>query len=72
MSARIMKLYTSQGLTPPVGKGEHTYAFHKRATDIMVNNRSMPRSEAYAIAMKQLGRNKSVKRSHWDMSRKYK
>lgn len=66
MSARIMRLYTRRGVPKPEGKGEHTYAFHNQATAMMA--KGVPRSEAYATAMKHLGRDKAVKRSHWDPS----
>ena len=61
---RINKRYTDVGLEPPKGKGLHTVAFHKRAIAIMKGNPDMPRDRAYAIAMKQLGRNKAVKTAH--------
>lgn len=65
MGEQIKNLYREKGLTPPVGKGEHTMAFHREATSIMADNPSMPKSEAYAISMKDLGRNKAVNKSHW-------
>jgi len=64
MGKEIKALYRNRGLTPPKGKGEHTKAFHKRAVSIMSSNKGMPKSMAYAIAMKQLGRDKSVNPSH--------
>ncbi len=66
MSERIKNLYRKANLTPPVGKGEHTLAFHAMAVTIKKENPNMPMSVAYAIAMKELGRNKAVNRSHWN------
>ena len=60
----IKKIYKKAGLKAPVGKGEHAVAFHKRATTIKKSNPKMPMGEAYAISMTQLGRNKSVNKSH--------
>jgi len=65
MSKAIMALYTKAGIKPPVGKGEHTYAFHKIAVGIKKAHPDYPMSRCYAIAMSMLGRNKAVKKSHW-------
>jgi hypothetical protein len=66
--AKIMSMYDEAGVSRPVGKGEHTVEFHKRATDIMAgmkkSDKGVNKNLAYAIAMKQLGRNKSVLKSH--------
>jgi hypothetical protein len=59
----ITKLYTVAKLKPPVGKGEHKQAFHKLAIKLM--NNGMERNRAYATAMKILGRNQAVHKSHW-------
>jgi hypothetical protein len=69
MSKEIKKLYTSKGITPPKGKGIHTTAFHKQASAIMKSESKGGLTEtekkiAYATAMKNLGRNKAVKKSH--------
>ena len=54
--------------TAPKGKGIHTVAFHERAAKIMgsmkKSGKGVNRNEAYAIAMKQLGRKKSVLKKH--------
>lgn len=65
----IKKIYSSKGLTAPKWKWEHTVAFHKRATAIMEWYKKWwltkeEKNIAYATAMKQLGRNKSVNKSH--------
>lgn len=65
MGKEIKKLYTSKGLTPPKGKGEHTKKFHEIATAIMKKNPYIGKDAAYATAMKMLGRNKAVNKSHW-------
>ena len=62
----IKKIYRKKGLKPPKGKGEHTVAFHKRAAAMMAAG--IPKNFAYATAMKNLGRNKAVHKSHWDNS----
>lgn len=69
MGKEIKKLYTSKGLKAPKGKGEHTLAFHKLATAIMESEKKGGLTEkekqiAYATAMKRLGRNKAVNKSH--------
>jgi hypothetical protein len=63
MGKEIKALYTSKGLTPPKGKGEHTMAFHRMATKIMESGTD--KNIAYATSMKHLGRNKAVNKSHW-------
>ena len=70
MGKEIKKLYTSKGLTPPKGKGEHTPAFHKMASAIMKSESKggltkKEKTIAYATSMKKLGRNKAVNKSHW-------
>jgi hypothetical protein len=66
MSAKIREMYVKAGLTPPVGKGEHTQKFHSMAIGIKKSNPGMSMNSAYAIAMSKLGRNKAVKKSHWN------
>jgi hypothetical protein len=63
MTKQIKAMYKKAGVRAPNGKGVHTKAFHSRATKIMQSG--TPRTTAYATAMKQLGRNKAVKKSHW-------
>lgn len=70
MSERIRKIYRKKGLTPPDGKGIHTAKFHDMATSIKRDNPELPMSSCYAIAMKKLGRNKAVKKSHRRGNRK--
>lgn len=65
----IKKIYKKAGIKAPKGKGEHTVKFHKRATSIMKGYKKGGLTEeekniSYATAMKQLGRNKSVNKSH--------
>lgn len=65
--AKINSFYTSRGLKPPKGKGIHSVSFHKRAAIIMGSMQKsgkLNKNEAYAIAMKQLGRDKSVLKKH--------
>lgn len=65
---RVNKSYDEAGVSAPKGKGIHTVAFHERASEIMGSMRKsgkgVNRNVAYAIAMKQLGRNKSVLKPH--------
>ena len=65
---RVNKAYDEAGVTPPKGKGVHTVAFHERATKIMESmkksGKPVNRNMAYAIAMKQLGKEKSVLKDH--------
>lgn len=65
---RVNKAYDDAGVTPPKGKGIHTVAFHERATAIMgsmkKSGKKVDKNKAYAIAMKQLGRDKSVLKNH--------
>ena len=62
MSEEIKKIYKIKGLTPPKGKGMHTRKFHEIASSIMKKGGA---KEPYAVAMSMLGRNKAVKKSHW-------
>lgn len=62
MTKKIKALYKKAGLKAPNGKGIHTEAFHRRAVAIMKSGTA--KSIAYATAMKQLGRDKSVHKSH--------
>jgi len=69
-SKTIKKIYSSKGLKAPKGKGEHTVKFHKMASAIMKSESKggltkKEKSIAYATAMKKIGRNKSVNKSHW-------
>ena len=69
-TADINKMYSDAGLPTPDGKGEHTKAFHKLAVGIAkdyVKSGDSPKealSKAYPTAMKQLGRDKAVKKAH--------
>lgn len=67
MSKAIKKLYTDKGLTPPKGKGIHTYKFHDIASSVMQKKKQGKSKvkEPYALAMSMLGRNKAVNPSHW-------
>jgi len=64
MSKAIKQLYRNAGFKPPKGRGLHTIAFHRKAIQIKKSNPSYSWSQAYATAMKILGRNKAVKKSH--------
>lgn len=69
-SKSIKNAYTSKWLTPPKWKWEHTLKFHKMASSIMEWMKKgwvtkKEKSIAYATAMKKLGRNKAVNKSHW-------
>jgi hypothetical protein len=76
--ASITKLYIRAGLPAPKGKGEHTIVFHKRVVAIAksyTGNGSSPKdalSKAYPTAMKQLGANKAVQKSHRSKYRRSK
>jgi len=65
---KVNEAYTDKGITPPEGKGIHTVAFHERATAIMgsmkKSGKKVDKGIAYAIAMKQLGKNKAVLKGH--------
>lgn len=65
---RVNKAYDDAEVTPPKGKGIHTVAFHERAAKIMGSMKSsgkkVNKNMAYAIAMKQLGKKKSVLKEH--------
>jgi hypothetical protein len=63
MGKEIKQLYYDKGITPPVGKGEHTLPFHKQASAMIAEG--VPKNIAYATTMKHLGREKSVNPSHW-------
>ena len=63
MSQEIREMYRSKGVTPPDGKGIHTKKFHDIASSVMASGTA---KNPYAVAMSQLGRNKAVKKSHWD------
>jgi hypothetical protein len=68
--ADITKVYKSAGLPAPVGKGEHTMAFHKKVVAIAksyVSKGDSPKEalkKAYPTAMKQLGASKAVQPGH--------
>ena len=64
MTQRIREEYRKAGITPPEGKGEHTLAFHRCAIKVMKGGKS--KDSAYRICMSSIGRNKAVKKSHWD------
>jgi phosphatidylethanolamine-binding protein (PEBP) family uncharacterized protein len=59
---KIIRTYTEAGITPPKGKGMHTLKFHQMAVALM--KKGLPKDMAYATAMKKLGRDRSVKKSH--------
>lgn len=65
---RVNSAYEDAGVEAPKGKGIHTVAFHERAAKIMKSmkksKKGVNKNTAYAIAMKQLGRNKSVLKEH--------
>lgn len=65
---RVNKAYDDEGLKPPKGKGIHKVAFHERAAKIMgsmkKSGKGVNKNLAYAIAMKQLGKKKSVLKEH--------
>lgn len=65
---RVNRAYDKAGVEAPVGKGIHKVAFHERAAAIMgsmkKSGKPVNRNMAYAIAMKQLGRKKSVLKEH--------
>lgn len=56
--------YKKRGLKPPNGKGIHTRKFHEVSAAVMKKGNVKDRSHAHAIAMKQLGKKKAVKKSH--------
>lgn len=71
----IAKLYQDAGLPAPKGKGIHTQAFHELAVEIAKgyvkgSKNKSPMSPkkalelAYPTAMKQLGKEKAVKKAH--------
>jgi hypothetical protein len=65
----IKNIYSSKGLKAPKGKGEHTVKFHKIASAILKSESkdgitNKEKKIAYATAMKKLGRNKAVNKSH--------
>lgn len=64
MSATIRKIYKQAGVKTPDGKGIHTEKFHEMAVAIKRDNPKLSMSSCYAIAMKKLGREKAVKKSH--------
>lgn len=65
---RVNSAYDDAGVSAPKGKGIHTVAFHERAAKIMgsmkKSGKKVNRGVAYATAMKQLGRDKSVLKNH--------
>ena len=65
---KVKDAYEDENVTPPEGKGIHKVAFHERAAKIMgsmkKSGKKVNRNMAYAIAMKQLGRDKSVLKEH--------
>jgi hypothetical protein len=69
-TADIIAMYKAAGLPAPDGKGEHTKAFHKLAIEVAkgyVKSGDTPKEaldKAYPTAMKQLGRDKAVNKSH--------
>jgi hypothetical protein len=66
----INKMYQAAGLPVPDGKGIHTEAFHKLAIEVAkgyVKSGDTPEEalkKAYPTAMKQLGKEKAVKKEH--------
>lgn len=70
---RVNKAYEDADVSAPDGKGIHTVAFHERAAKIMGSMKSsgkeVNRNLAYALAMKQLGRKKSVLKGHRNAKR---
>jgi phosphatidylethanolamine-binding protein (PEBP) family uncharacterized protein len=70
MSEAIRKLYRKRGVTPPDGKGIHTYKFHDMATSIKKEHPEYSMQRCYAIAMAKLGSSKAVKKSHQKLKRR--
>jgi hypothetical protein len=67
VSAKIREMYRQAGISAPnPGKGEHTEKAH--AMVIELRKKGMSKDNAWATAMSTLGRNKAVKKSHWDPS----
>jgi len=74
MSKRIMALYEKKGITraegKPIGKGIHTFKFHKCVTEIaekqggIIDKSKQGGVNAWAVCMKSLGREKAVKKAH--------
>jgi hypothetical protein len=68
--AEITKVYRSAGLSAPVGKGEHTMAFHRLSAQVAKQYVAKGYSEkealriGHATAMRQLGASKAVQPSH--------
>jgi len=67
MSEKIKKIYRDAGFKklPFKGKGIHKVAFHKLAVKIKKNNPQYTWQQCFATAMKQLGRNRAVRKKHW-------
>ena len=65
MSKKIREMYKKAGVPAPDGKGIHTKKFHELAINVKKGNPEYTMDQAYATAMKILGRDKSVKKSHW-------
>ncbi len=63
MGKEIKQLYYDKGITPPVGRGLHTMAFHRLASGMIAEGTD--KNIAYATAMSKLGRDKAVNKSHW-------
>jgi len=64
MSKAIRELYRKKGLKSPDGKGIHTYTAHKCVTNYL--SKGVSKDEAWKRCMGGLGRNKAVKKTHWN------
>lgn len=66
----IINMYKKAGLVPPKGKGIHTDDFHKLSIKVAQSYMKKGMSQddafelAYPTAMKQLGKEKAVKKGH--------
>ena len=63
MSKRIKSEYSKAGLSSPDGKGIHTLRAHKCVISYL--KKGMSKDEAWKRCMGGLGRDKAVKKSHW-------
>ena len=67
MSKAIRELYRKKGVADrtPNGKSVHSKKFHDIVSSILSEHKDYSYSRAASIAMSQLGRNKAVKKGHW-------
>jgi hypothetical protein len=64
MSQNIKRMYRKAGLTPPNGKGIHSEKFHRCVIDVTKKGGV---TSPHAVCMASMGRNKAVKKSHWQI-----